>query len=195
MTNKIKITLSSFFVLLAVASVSITKSPYAAFVLPAIVFCWLGDAALMQIGWFKDRFKEPLKAGMASFAAAHIVYAINFGYKAHDLGASSYSFAIVFVVYSTIAAATIFFRRIDVVLYGLMLSSVGAASFVLGFVAGGFWLLVPIGVAFFIASDAAIAVKEFKGRNIPHHDVVVWALYSAAQALIVGTPIVVHLAA
>lgn len=153
----------------------------------ALFFGWLGDIFMM----YKDD-RHMLAAGMLSFGAGHIFY----------IGAVFSRFGFAPPVWAAVAVPALFLfsavgfylslrRHISdglrpfSLLYGLLLSSLGAVSAIFFLSGGHGGALLTAGALCFLASDGILSLETFRHGDSPGRDFAVMLTYITAQALIV----------
>lgn len=171
-----------------VAALYCAMSQYPAPAVLAAMFCgWAGD--YFMIYKHRDSF---LAAGMAAFGIGHILYIAHIAVIAAAAGPNLFTAAAATLVPAAIVVAIFIalFRRIPKQLrlpglvYGLLLASLGSASYIAlrAGAPGGAYLLA--GAALFLCSDGILAFETFKDGDSNLADVAVMLTYIAAQTLL-----------
>lgn len=152
-------------------------------VVAALLTSLLGDVLLMRDG------PNYFLGGLASFAAAHISYALFFNRRRQgNLHLPSLIINIVFVVLLIISLNMFIEIPKDMVIpvniYGALIGLNLIASVQFNYSNGlkNYWL--PLGVLLFVSSDYLLALKKFNGLD-NYLEYMIFASYAAAQFLII----------
>ncbi len=154
----------------------------------ALTCCLVGDVLLMLPS-------DPFVAGLSAFLAGHLLFIVGFLQPPSPLGDPPFAFsalglsvATAVVVAATIVPATLMFRSLvrdghrelipPVAVYLVAIATMAVLAFNVGVLAAA------MGAAFFVVSDAVLAVDRFV-RPIPRGKLVVHVTYHLAQGLLV----------
>lgn len=156
------------------------------FLIGALAFCALGDAALSRDG------EAAFMAGLGSFLIGHILYIVvilNLSGMTPDLGALRLIGCAGALIYALIAARWMWPHlaemKLPVTVYMIAILLMGAAALT----APGYYWPMMIGAALFIASDTVLAGETFvwKDQAPAWAAPVIWVTYYGGQTLIALT--------
>lgn len=172
--------------LICLLYLSIAPRP-SAVVLAAMLCGWAGDIFMI----YKHR-EVFLGLGMAAFGLGHVLYVAHIGALAAAaqpklitaLAATLVPGAVALVIFFVLRKRIPKPLRLPGLLYGLLLASLGSASFI-GLRAGApgaGWLLA--GACLFLCSDGILSFETFRDGDSNAADVAVMLTYISAQALL-----------
>ena len=149
-------------------------------VLAGLGLSWAGDVALMKPG------DAAFGAGLGSFLAAHFFYLAAFRSRrnAEPVGGVGLKlgYLVAWIVLNALLLPRAGKMRVPVFVYGATLAAMAVAAADTGSPA------VAAGGAAFMLSDSVLALNRFEAANIPAAGAIVMLTYTAAQALIAGSP-------
>ncbi len=203
MAVKAKLLLMGLMLVIAATFAYARRMPWHWLVCTALGFSWLGDALLSRYPPIAGRLKDTFVPGMGMFAAAQICYIIllNMAMRAmptlhmpkpgYPLGADV--IGTVLPIYWL--AVTLFWLmmilrtdkpkdlKIAALVYGLLLSTMGAYALAAAFTGTGIVWVLPLGGLLFMISDGIIALRIFQGtfQRDTVYEIAVWGTYVPAQ--------------
>lgn len=172
---------SSAFVALAFVN-GATETTYGQLMLAALIFSWLGDMLLLSLT------SSFLLAGIASFFASHLVFAIAFANNALNASAGTITFLLA-LVFGILVLRWLWkylngFYRIAVPLYLVAIASMIALAIAASFVS--LPPTVAVGAVAFAISDISVARDRFIEKSVANK---AWGLplYYFAQILLAAS--------